>query len=217
MVEVRLYAQSIDEVRDMFGAEPETAATLRAIASDRFRVPVAANRPTGMLSKIGPLFRRDTSFIVPEGTPTQNDIETLVAGKFVAPERLETAWTVVEAWLDALAWGRHVISTSQAHLNDIEFDLARSGVPSQFSIEKLLVNDPQLPLRAAPRMRVGYRKYEHIVATRDALQRASEHIVATSHAVVDDLILFLDHFDHWHAQAAPAGRPGPDLIMIWKD
>lgn len=219
MVEIRLYAIGIDEVRDWFGAGPGTAATLRGIAAERFRVPLAEQRPpSGMLSKLGPLFRHDPwAPRLPADLPTPDDVEQLITGRFVAPDRLPRAWTVLRAWLDALAWGHLVLALGDAEWRDFEFDLARAGVPSQFAVSKLWGLDPALPLRAEPGTLVGYAKHHHAVATADALRNASPRVGDGSREPLGRVVGFLDALAGWSAAAAAAGRPTPDVVAAYRD
>ena len=214
MVEIRLYAIGIDEVRDWFGAGRETAATLRGIAAERFRAPVAEQRaPSGMLSKLGPLFRHDPwAPRLPADLPTPADVEQLITGRFVAPDRLAPSWTVVRAWLEDLSWGQVVLGFGDTEWRDLEFDLARAGVPSQFAISKLWSLDPALPLRAEPGTAIGYAKHHHAVATADELRTAAQRVGDSSRGPLGRVIGFLDALAGWSASAAAAGRPTPDVV-----
>lgn len=215
MVEIRLYAIGIDEMRDWFGAGPATAATLRGVAAERFRVPAAERRPTGMLSKLGPLFRRDPwAPRIPAELPSPSDVETLINAHFVPPERLDAAWTVVGAWLDALAWGRVITVLGATEWRDLEFDLARAGVPSQYAISKLWGLDPSLPLRPVPGTEVGYARHHHAVATRGALDAARARVMDSSREPLHAVLGFLRELDGWSAAAAATGRPAPDVVGV---
>ncbi len=215
MVEVRLYAIGIDEVRDWFGAGPAGAATLRGVAAERFRVPAAEQRPTGMLSKLGPLFRRDPwAPHIPVDLPTPADVEMLINAHFVPPERLGAAWTVVRAWLDELSWGHVVTVLGATEWRDLEFDLARAGLPSQFAISKLWNLDPALPLRPVPGTAVGYARHHHAVATREALGDAWQRVTDPSREPLHDILGFLRGLDGWTAMASAAGRPAPDVVGV---
>ncbi len=218
MVEIRLYAIGIDEMRDWFGAGPAIAATLRGVAARRFRAPAAEQRSTGMLSKLGPLFRRDPwAPRLPVDLPSPSDVELLINAHFVPPERLAAAWTVVCAWLEELSWGHAVTVLGPAEWRDLEFDLARAGVPSQFAISKLWGLDPSLPLRPVPGTTVGYARHHHAMATREALDAAVQRVTVTSRDPLHGVLGFLRAVDGWTADAAVAGRPAPDVVGVRRD
>ena len=82
MGSLRLYAIAINEVRDIFSAPEETATALRAIAADRFAESPPAS--TGLLSRLGPVFRRapDAPVIRP-GVPSGSDVDALLTGRHV--------------------------------------------------------------------------------------------------------------------------------------
>src|SRR5690606_40003393 len=80
MGELRLYAIGIDEVRGMFGARPDEAQRLREIAA-RALEPEPVAPSGGLLSRLGPIFRRPPG--APVISPTQPqpaDLEALLAG-----------------------------------------------------------------------------------------------------------------------------------------
>ena len=219
MVEIRLYAIGIDEVRDWFGAGSETAATLRGITAERFWAPLAEHRPPsgGMLAKLGPLFRHDPwAPRLPLGLPTPNDVEQLITGRFVAPDGLSRAWTVMRVWLEELSWGHLVLALADSEWRALEFDLARAGVPSQFAISKLWGLDPALPLGAEPGTSIGYAKHHHAVATADHLRAVAHRVGGNSRDPVRQVVDFLETLSGWNAAAAAAGRPTPDVVGSWR-
>ena len=68
MGELRLYAVGIEEVRGMFGASPQVAEHLREVARRAFAPPAVEAR-SGLLSKLGPIFKRVPA--TPVISPTQ--------------------------------------------------------------------------------------------------------------------------------------------------
>ncbi|WP_022909454.1 hypothetical protein [Aestuariimicrobium kwangyangense] len=216
MGELRMHALSIHEVRDMFGADAELAGRLRAIASDTFRVPAAEQRPRGLLGKLGPVFRSNPGPVVPDGTPLPSDWETLIRGHYVAPERLEVSWKVVDAWVDALDWQTWHADLGSRQLDDLDFALTKAGLPSRFGLRKLMADDPQLPLRAANGMRIGYSKSGHVTATAAELGAVLDRVEGEENlARARSLHAFLSLFPGLAEQARGAGRPGPDLFLVW--
>lgn len=205
-------AISIDEVRDIFGASPEFAERLRALATEHFAPPVERRR-----GFIAGLFRRDPIVETRPDRPTMTDLENLLAGRYVAPERTTASWVLLDGWLQRLGWGQLELPLFPAELNDLEFDLARSGLSSQFAIRKLLAGEAQLPLRAPAGVRVGYAKFAHVVATRDALHEVLPRLTEANRERLGQLIAFLDGFDSWEQVAANSGRPRPDLLGQWAE
>ncbi|HSN44303.1 MAG TPA: hypothetical protein VLR88_09640 [Propionibacteriaceae bacterium] len=217
MGQIRLHAIGIDEIRDMFGADADRASTLRSLAAEKFRVPEAENAPRGLLSKIGPLFRHDPHAPqLPSSYPTPNDIENLLAGRFVPPDRINHAWEVMDAWLDGLSWGRHELNLTESGFNDLEFGLARAGLPSRYSLAKLAELDPALVLRPAHGMRIGYSRHAHVDATREALAEVWASLEADHQQVASGILDFLSTYPHWTQLARKLDRPEPDLFVTWR-
>ncbi|MGJ6980761.1 DUF7691 family protein [Aestuariimicrobium soli] len=216
MGELRMHALSIHEVRDMFGADPELAARLRAIASDSFQVPAAEQKPTGLLGRLGPLFRNNPGPVVPHGTPLPSDWENLIRGQYVSPDRLEVSWKVLDAWVDTLDWDTWHADLSPRELDDLDFALTKAGLPSRFGLRKLLQDDPQLPLRPSTGMRIGYSKAGHVAATAEELAAVLDDVEGDrNQQVARDLAGFLTRFGTLAARADEAGRPHPDLFLVW--
>lgn len=210
-----MHALSIHEIRDMFGAGPELSAQLRTIASDTFRVPSARGRSTGLLSKIGPLFKRGDDVVFPPEMPLPSDWEVLLRGSYVKPERVEQSWTVVDAWVEALDWGTYTGEFTTGQLDDLDFALTKAGLPSQYGLRKLMGQDAQLPLMAGPRMHFGYSKNEHVLATRDALAAVIDEVDEQNRAAARGILDFLDGFAGWTEQARQQDRSAPDLFAVW--
>lgn len=159
---LRLYAISIDAVRDIFGAEPALAERLRAVATARF-APPARSRPSGILG----LFRRDRATEVDPSLPLASDVDALLAGGYVPPERTRQCWLVLQAWLDELSVAHAVLAVPD--LDELDFDLARAGLPSDNSLRSLAARPLGTILRALPGQTVGYSKHTSAVETLDAL------------------------------------------------
>lgn len=211
-----MYAICIDEVRDMFGATPEVAGTLRTIASDAFRVPQAEKSSPGRLGKLGPLFwRAPDAPVVPHGMPLPSDIEALLAGRFISPDRLETCWKVVDVWLEARSLARHELDRTPQQVDQLEFELTRAGLPSQYGIGKLMSLDAQLPLRPRPGMRVGYSKHAHVLASGRALHGCLDQVLPHSRERAQQLADFLLGFGALTEQARAQHRPAPDLFVTF--
>lgn len=217
MGELRLHAISVYDVRDMFGALPDLAAQLREIASNTFVVPVTEQqRRPSMIQRIGPLTRHNPMAIIyPAGQPTPADWETLLAGRYVDPDRVPVSWRVVDAWVDARDWGTATFPLNSQEVEQFDFSLTRAGLPAQFGLRNLLANDAALPLRPAHGMRVGYAKNQHVLATADALRRILDQVEEAPDGPAHYLSGFLDAFCEWTDQARRADRLLPDLFVVW--
>lgn len=213
MGSLRLYAIAIDEVRDIFCAPDETAAALRAIAADRFSSPRPAS--PGLLSKLGPVFRRpqDAPVVQPDA-PSGSDVDTVLAGRYVPPHRLTACWTLLEAWVDAMAWGSIGHELTQAGLNEFDFDLARAAVPARYGLQDLLKADLAIAMRPAPGLAAGYVLGEHALAMAAAWRSAIEQLAPEHRPMAESVLAWLDGFPAWTAAAPSQHRPEPDLVAI---
>lgn len=220
MGELRLYAISIDRARDMVGAAPQEAERLRAVATESFRV--AAPAPArGLLGRLGgPLLRRPPQApVVPHELPLPSDVDALLGGRYVQPERLRHAWRVVEAWLAHDAVGSLVLPTSRPVLEQIEFELARAGLSSDFALAGLLRGDARIGLRPAPGMRVGYAKNHRVLATSRALEACLPQVQPATREQIAPLAEFLASCELWSRDdgAAPAQPELSDLVGVLDD
>lgn len=198
---LRLFAISIDAVRDVFGADPALAERLRAVAARHFAPPTRP-RPKGVLG----LFRRDRELEVDASQPIASDVEALLAGGYVPPERTRQGWLVLLAWLEDLAAANSVVVVEE--LDTLEFDLARAGLHSDYSMRNLAAQPLGTILRPLPGQTVGYAKHANAIETLDALtalkQTAEdefEAVIARTNPVVEVL-------------AAVAADPSLDLVVV---
>lgn len=198
---LRLFAISIDAVRDIFGADPTLAGQLRGIAASRF-APPAPQRPKGILG----LFRRDRELEVDASQPIASDVEALLAGGYVPPERTRQCWLVLLAWLEELGAGHADMVVEE--LDTLEFDLARAGLHSDHSLRNLAAHPLGTILRALPGQTVGYAKHANAVETLDALTALRQTAEAEFAAVIartDPVAGVL---------TAVAADPNLDLVVI---
>lgn len=164
MQAVELYALAIDQVRDIFGANDQLAGELREVAARAFPAP--------RLRRFAyrPLMRRDPAFALNPGNPHPEDVDALLAGGFVAPERLPACWQLLRVFLDHLAPARLTAIPDATLLDGIEFDLARAGLSSDFALRRLAERPLQIPLRPLPGQLAGYSKHRHAHETGLALR-----------------------------------------------
>ena len=216
MGELRLYAIGLDEVRGVFGAPPERAGQLRALAERAF-TPAPAEPRTGLLGKLGPIFRRPPAAQVISPTqPEPRDVDVLLAGAHVPPERTGATWRVLETLVCGLAWGSTRLGLTSERLDDLDFALARGGVPASVGLRHLLDTRPELNLVPVHGLAVGWHPYEKALAMAGAYRAAMPQIKTTEQQeLVNGLATWLDGFVPWAQAAAPQRRPVPDLIGFW--
>lgn len=164
---LRLYGIGIDAVRDIFGADPELAERLRASARTLGDATPAERRT--LLGKLGPLFKRAPATEVDANRPLARDVDALLSGGYVPPDRASQSWQVMHVWLGDLA--DCVTTVTIDDLDDVEFDLARVGLSSEFSLRRLAERDLGIPLRPLPGQVVGYAKHRQAVETHHELAR----------------------------------------------
>lgn len=213
MGSVRLYAIAIDEVRDIFRASEETAARLRSVAADRF----GDSTPSmpGRLGKLGPMFRRAPDApVVRPGVPSGSDVDTMLTGRYVAPHRLGACWTLLETWLDVLAWGSVGREVSETQLDDFDFDLVRAGVPARYGLRSLLKTGLGIALLPSPGLAAGWASLDHAQAMADAWRPALPELEPAHQEAARGLLAWLDNYPGWVAAAAQQGRQPPDLVAV---
>jgi hypothetical protein len=216
MGELRLYAVGLDEVRGVFGASAEAAPRLRAMAQQAFTPPPDPAR-TGLLSKLGPIFRRPPAVQVISPTqPEPRDVEVLLAGGYVPPERTGATWRVLETLVSGLAWGSTRMSLTSEALDDLDFALARGGVSAAVGLRHLLDTSPSLTLVPVQGLAVGYHPFATALAMAGAYRAAMPQIKTTEQQqLISALAGWLDGFVPWSQTAVAQGRPVPDLVGFW--
>lgn len=216
MGELRLYAVGIEEVRGISGAPEDKAAHLRDVAAKAF-APAHDEARTGLLSKLGPIFRRPPAAQVISPThPEPRDIEMLLAGAYVPPERAGATWRVLETIVSDIAWGSTRLALTSQSLDDLDFALARGGVSSSVGLRHLLGCTASLNLLPVTGLTVGWHPYETALAMGGAYRSAMPQIKTTEQQEMTlALASWLDGFVPW-AQVAPSlGRPVPDLVGFY--
>ncbi len=205
MLELRLFAISINGVRDIFGADAELAARLRGVAAGSFAPP----RPErSLLDRIGPLFSRPRTTEVDPRNPLPRDVDAVLSGGHIPEDRLAQCWRLLLVWLEDLA-ARDLTITIDG-LDAVEFDLARAGLPSDYSLRQLAERELGTALRPLSGQVVGYSKHLHVVETWRQLRRVRQEErpeFARTMAAVDPLLELL---------GAIAARPDDilDLVVI---
>lgn len=210
---MRLFALGIDQARDVFGASDQLAGRLRTVAGEKFARPVPAQKRR--LRIFGPLHKRDDQLVIDPADPTPADLDALLQGRYLPPDRLPAAWRALELWFGDLAFGELDVPITKSEFDQLEFDLARVGLPSPFALGQLLQNDAALPIMSLPDMSVGYSKTAHVLNTAEALASAVDHLTPQHAAVARRFLSFLEQFPAWSRLAQQEARPEPDLLAIW--
>lgn len=212
MGELRLYAVGIDEVRAIRRAPAVLAEQLRPIA-DRAFAPTPAPQPTGLLGKIGPLFRRAPDTPVRSPTdPEPADLEVLLTGAHVRPERTGATWRLLEGLVQGLAWADHRLDLGPDEIDRLDFDLSRGGCVSAVGLRHLLNHPTELELTPVAGLILGWHPYATVAAMRDTYRLAADQLTGRERELVEQLTTWLDGFGPWAEIAPTLGRPIPDLI-----
>ena len=217
MGELRLYAIGIDEMRGMFGAAPPEQERLRGVAARAFAPPRDDARRGGLLTKLGPIFKRPPAAPVVSPTqPVPQDVDVLLAGAYVPPERTGATWRVLETLVQGTAWGSTLMSLTPQSLDDLDFALARGGVSSAVGLRHLLSSSTSLNLLPVRGLTVGWHPHEKALAMAGAYREAMPQVkTQEQQEMVAALVTWLDGFVPWAQVAVSMGRPVPDLVGFW--
>lgn len=179
---VDLYAISIDDVRDMFGADKQLAAELTQAARAAFPQPKHHRR--GFL----PLRRRGPELTVDPTRPTQSDLTALLAGGYIPPERMAASWRLFHALLTHRAAAHARVEASAEEFDAAEFDLSCKGLDSFYSLRRLGERQLAVPVHGGPDSLNGYAKHVHVVETLAALQAVSPLVEDSTRVVVEPVV-----------------------------
>ncbi|MET0695083.1 MAG: hypothetical protein ABWY56_14205 [Propionibacteriaceae bacterium] len=217
MGELRLYAIGIDEVRGMFGASPHEQERLRQVATQALTPPHEEARRGGLITKLGPIFKRPPAAVVMSPTqPMPQDVTVLLAGAYVPPERTGATWRVLETLVQGTAWGSTLMSLTTESLDDLDFALARGGVTSAVGLRHLLNSSPSLNLLPVRGLTVGWHRHDKALAMAGAYRAAMPQIkTREQQEMVAALVNWLDGFIPWAQVAVTLHRPAPDLVGFW--
>lgn len=217
MGELRLYAIGIEELRGMIGADPGYAERLRDIAGRAFAPASVGARGGGLLSRLGPLFRRVPGTPVVSPTdPEPHDVELVLTGAYVPHERMGAAWRVVETLTQGMAWGSTRMELPSHGMDDLDFALARGGVSAAVGLRHLLTCTTSVGLLPVSGLTVGWHPYAKALAMAGAYRAAmSELKTQQQQGLIAALVIWLDGFPAWAGAADQLGRPQPDLIGFW--
>jgi hypothetical protein len=216
MGELRLYAIGIEEVRGMFGASPPVAEHLREVARRAF-APRSVEARGGLLSKLGPIFKRvPAAPVISPTQPEPHDVEVLLAGAYVPPDRTGATWRLLETLVQGIAWGSTRMGLTAQELDDLDFALARGGASASVGLRHLLNSAPSLNLIPVQGLRVGWHPHQKAVAMAAAYRSAMPGIKTDEQReMIKALTTWLDGFLPWAQVAASLRRPVPDLVGFW--
>ena len=139
--------------------------------------------------------------------PDGADLATLLGGGFVAPERMAPSWKLLTAWLEELSRASRSVVWDDASFNTLEWELARAGLNSDYSLRSLADRDLGLPLRPLQGQVAGYAKHVHVVETYRALRGAvaRAELGAADRAFMDPLMSVLK---------VAASSPALDVVIV---
>ncbi len=200
----------------MFGASPPVAEHLRGVAQRAFAPPVEAGR-SGLLGKLGPIFRKvPATPVISPTQPEPQDVEVLLAGAYIPPDRMGATWRLLETLVQGTAWGSTRMRLTEAGLDDLDFALARGGVSAAVGLRHLLNSKTGLSLIPVSGLTVGWHWHDKALAMNDAYRLAMREIKTDEQReMISALTVWLDGFVPWAQVAASLGRPVPDLIGFW--
>ena len=200
----------------MFGASPQVAEHLREVARRAFAPPAVEAR-SGLLSKLGPIFKRvPATPVISPTQPEPHDVEVLLAGAYVSPDRTGATWRLLETLVQGIAWGSTLMSLTAQSMDDLDFALARGGVSASVGFRHLLNSTPSLNLVPVPGLTVGWHPHRKALAMAAAYRSALQDIkTEEQREMINSLTIWLDGFVPWAQVAASLGRPVPDLVGFW--
>ncbi len=216
MGELRLYAIAATDVTAMFGAPEDLAAQLRDVAIAKL-APDAPQRARGLLSKLGPIFKRPpgTPVIDPED-PLPADLDRLLAGTYVPAERSVPTWRLVELLIRETCWGHTRIQIPAPELDRLDFALTCGGVPSSAGLRHLVNRSMQLPIVRPQGLLAGYQTGAAAMAMASSYHEAVPAIESGRlREQADTLAAWLDGFADWTRAAVDSARSAPDLVGFW--
>ena len=218
MGELRLYAIGIDEMRGIIGADSRDVDGLREAARKAFAPAETAQRG-GLISRLGPIFRRvPATPVISPTQPEARDVEVLLAGAYVPPERMGATWRVLEALVQSRAWGSTRMPLTAQSLDDLDFALARGGVSAAVGLRHLLTSTTSVSLIPVNGLTVGWHPYDKALAMAEAYRLAMPQIkTEEQRQIVSGLVAWLDGFVGWARVAVSLDRPVPDLVGFWAD
>ncbi|NLE98315.1 MAG: hypothetical protein GX596_10080 [Propionibacterium sp.] len=183
---VDFYAVGIDDVRDMFGADESLSAELTTAARAAFPDPPERRR------SFLPLMRRAPGSTIDTNLPSSDDLSILLSGGYIAPDRMRASWRLFHVLLDHRSSAHIRSEISADELDAAEFDLARHGLDSFYSLRKLGERQLGIPLRTLEGQLAGYAKHIHVLETAAALRGVVDVVEASTRTIVNEVLGMCD-------------------------
>lgn len=183
---VDLYAIAIDDVRDMFGADEALADELTRAAMGAF--PDQRPRRRSFL----PLTRRPPELVVDHTAPTRDDLSILLSGGYVDPDRMPATWRLFRALMEHRSSAHITVDVAPEAFEAAEFDLARAGLDTFYSLRRLGDRQLGVPLRGLEGRITGYAKHVHVIETAAALRAVIADVEPTTRGIVDQVLGMCD-------------------------
>lgn len=206
MSDLQLYALSIDEVRDMVGAQTGHAAQLRERARPLLAEAAAAPKGLGRWFSRGP--RPDP------GRPTETDLEAVLSGRWAPPERAVQTWRALELLICGQAFGRCTLPLTPDQIEGFDFAVTRAGAPANAGLGTVLRAGSRIGLPPHPAVVTGYLPWAQALLMAQGLSGVRLENPAHQ-AALTELVGFLAQYPGWADEAAAANRAKPDLLAIW--
>lgn len=213
MGRVNLYAVGIDEVRDLLGATPERAARVRPLADQLWPAREPAAQPAARIGLWARLTGRGAQHGAPDPTsPTPADIDAVLAGRFVGPDRAPATWRVLEGLVGRLAHASLDLDLDESGIESFDYALAKAGAPADAGLGRLLRSDARLGLTPVPGRAAAY--VSHAAALRGAALLADLTVDEVHAALAERLRDFLGQLPALGERARAEGRPDPDVVAF---
>jgi hypothetical protein len=138
-----------------------------------------------------------------------------MTSRFIASDRLSASWVLARAWLDELSMAHTTIPLPRTSIDNLEFDLARAGVPTQISIRHLWLRGVDIPLRATTQMSIGHLDYPIVVYLVKEWTTALPELQEDTQHFAKALLGFASAFPQYSQDAIEKDLEPPDLIAWW--
>lgn len=214
---VSFFAVGIDELREVFSGSDAVASRLRTLAASAYPPPPPAPPKGNLLSRLGPFSKRGTDApVIRPGVPSGSDLDDLLHGHEVAPDRLSAVWALVGLWLRDAAWGEFAFELDEHAMDAFDFELSAAGVDPRFGLRRVLNDQLALPLKPLPGQVTGYVRGAHGRAMASAWAAAVDRLPDDARDVAVPVAAWLGRFGQWEGRAAVSGRPAPDLVVEYR-
>lgn len=154
--------------------------------------------------------RRDRALALDPTLPQPADLDAILSGGFIAPDRLGACWSLFETFLAHLSHNQLTVLRDAALLDRVEFDLARGGLSSDFALRRLAELPLQIPLRPLPEQLAGYAKHRHAQETALALNEVLTSPIDEQSALTEETRAFVARI----AAFLSALQPDEDVVVI---